>query len=384
MPHFLAKSIADISTPTSIDGVDFKFLAKNPRESLIGVEYKDKEFLLVQRDKGDKQVLKTEKFTRVSPVSIMKESIKAFAKATDTEIASSNLEDRKVKRSLENFKDIEYFINDYNYDKEIWIEIGFGSGRHLLNQAKNNPDVQIIGLEIHKPSIEQVLGQVDIQGLDNVYVVDYDARLFMEFIKSNHVGRIFVHFPVPWDKKPHRRVYSKEFINEAMRVLKVGGTLELRTDSPNYYEYVTGLFSEMSLDIDIRKNQDLEVSSKYEDRWKKLEKDIYDVTLTNDIDSKPLNLESDFSLNISKSLDEIESKVSREPYVYDGYFVHFKDFFKIDDDSGLIKIAFGSFNRPENKYILITKDSARYYPLVPVPSNHNRLAHIKIEKLIHE
>ena len=34
----------------------------------------------------------------------------------------------------------------------------------------------------------------------------------MEFIESNKVGKIFVHFPVPWDKKPHRRIYSDEFV----------------------------------------------------------------------------------------------------------------------------------------------------------------------------
>jgi tRNA (guanine-N7-)-methyltransferase len=383
MPHFLAKNIADILTPTSIDGVEFKFVAKNPRESLIGVEYKNKEFLLIHRDKGDKEVVKTDKFTRVSPVSIMKESIKAFAKATNTDMLSNNLEDRKVQRSLENFKNIEYFINEYDYSKEIWIEIGFGSGRHLLNQAKSNPHIQFIGLEIHKPSIEQVLGQVDIQKLDNVYVVDYDARLFLEFIKSNHVGRIFVHFPVPWDKKPHRRVYSKEFINEAIRVLKVNGTLELRTDSTNYYEYVTTLYKEMNLDIDIRKNQDLEVSSKYEDRWKKMQKDIYDVTFCNEIESKPLVIEYDFSFESVKAIDDIEANVTTKPYVYDGFFVHFKDFYKIDG-GGLVKIAFGSFNRPESKYLYIKDNRCRYYPFVPVPSKHNHLAHQEIEKFINE
>jgi tRNA (guanine-N7-)-methyltransferase len=384
MPHFLAKHIEDVKTPANVDGVEFKFLAKKDRESLIGVEYKGKEFLLTQRDKGEKKVLKTEKFTRVSPVSLMKDAIKAFAKATNTDMYSSNLEDNKVKRSLDNFKDIEYFIHDYDYSKEVWIEIGFGSGRHLLNQAKNNPNIQFIGLEIHKPSIEQVLGQVDIQGLDNVYVVDYDARLFMEFLRSNSVGRIFVHFPVPWDKKPHRRVYSKEFIDEAIRVLKVDGSLELRTDSDNYYEYVTSVYKDMQLDIDIRKNQDLEVSSKYEDRWKKLEKNIYDVTYTNKTASEDIVLDKDFSFKKVKSIDEIRGSVSKETYVYDGYFVHFKDYYIIDDKKALIKIAFGSFNRPENKYILIDDKSARYYPYIPVPSKHNHLAHAHIKKFVDE
>ena len=134
-------------------------------------------------------------------------------------------------------KEIDFFAHDFNVSREIWVEIGFGSGRHLLHQAKKHPEIQFIGLEIHKPSIEQVLKQCELQGISNILVVDYDARLFMEFLASNVVGRILVHFPVPWDKKPHRRVFSAAFIEEALRVLRPNGTLELRTDSQLYFEF---------------------------------------------------------------------------------------------------------------------------------------------------
>ena len=106
-----------------------------------------------------------------------------------------------------------------------------------MYQASNNPDTLFIGLEIHTPSAQQVLKQIDLQGLTNVWIVNYDARLFLEMIPSNLCEKIFVHFPVPWDKKPHRRVISKDFLLESLRVLKVDGKLELRTDSDNYFEY---------------------------------------------------------------------------------------------------------------------------------------------------
>jgi len=57
----------------------------------------------------------------------------------------------------------------------------------------------------------------------------------MELIPSNIVGKVYVHFPVPWDKKPHRRVISTSFIEESRRVLKVGGQLELRTQRYCHY-----------------------------------------------------------------------------------------------------------------------------------------------------
>ncbi len=78
----------------------------------------------------------------------------------------------------------------------------------------------------------------------------------MEFIDSNKVGKIFVHFPVPWDKKPHRRIYSNEFIDEALRVLMPKGTLELRSDSRKYFDYCVELLTNLNsgkITIDINK-----------------------------------------------------------------------------------------------------------------------------------
>ena len=170
-------------------------------------------------------------------------------------------------------KNIEYFASGFSIDKEVRVEVGFGSGRHILHQAAQNPDILFIGIEIHRPSIEQVLKQITIQNLDNLYVLDYDARLFMELIPSNIVEKVYVHFPVPWDKKPHRRVISTSFIQEARRVLKIDGQLELRTDSENYYAYSYETFISFNkTTLNINKNKDIAINSKYEDRWKKMEK----------------------------------------------------------------------------------------------------------------
>ena len=85
--------------------------------------------------------------------------------------------------------------------------------------------------------------------------------------------RYINHFVIPSDYP---------FLDEAIRVLKVDGTLELRTDSKEYYEYGLEVFEEPKISkLLIHKNRDLEVSSKYEDRWRRQEKDIYDLIFTN-------------------------------------------------------------------------------------------------------
>ena len=396
MPHIVFNKFnKQLVTPSKKDDVTFNFQAKSydftqkerNAEYKICVTNDNKEFLLTLKMKDENYLLKADKVTRVTPVQLIKDSLNSYLSAVEGNIVFSNTQDasQKVRPDQEYLKDIDYFINDFKTNNEIQIEIGFGSGRHLLHQAKENPNIQFIGLEIHTPSIEQLLKQLKIQEINNVLVVNYDARLFMEFIDSNKVGRIFVHFPVPWDKKPHRRIYSNAFINEALRVLKMDGTLELRTDSRKYFDYCTQLLTNLNtgkITIDI--NKDLAISSKYEDRWKKQGKNIYDVVLScNQID-EDINLDYNFTFENDLEFDEIIKTLSTKAVIEDDYFIHVEDIFKIEgeDNSGLIQVTFGSFDRPLSKYILIRNKKAKYFQDLPLPTSSNMKAHNKIKEMI--
>lgn len=330
-------------------------------------------------------MLKADKITRVTPVTIVKEALNSFIQKVEGNIVFSNTNSftaLKIQPQKEYLKEIDYFVNEFQTTKEIQIEIGFGSGRHLLYQAKNNPDVQFIGLEIHTPSIEQLLKQLKIQNITNVLVVNYDARLFMEFINSNKVGKIFVHFPVPWDKKPHRRIYSNAFIDEALRVLKPSGTLELRTDSRKYFDFCVGLLTNLNsgkITIDI--NKDLQVSSKYEDRWKKQGKHIYDVVLEAQKEDEDINLKHDFSFD-EIDLEKLVKNIPSKPMVEEDFVINIEEVFTIDKDSGLIQVTIGSFNRPLSKYIYIENKKARYFQGNPLPTSANIKAHERLKEIL--
>ena len=396
MPHIVFNKFNEqLVTPSKKGDVTFNFQAKsyNFTQKERNTEYKicvtndNKEFLLTLKMKDENYLLKADKVTRVTPVQLIKDSLNSYISVVEGNIVFSNTQDasQKVRPDQEYLKDIDYFINNFKTNKEIQIEIGFGSGRHLLHQAKENPDIQFIGLEIHTPSIEQLLKQLKIQEISNILVVNYDARLFMEFIDSNKVGRIFVHFPVPWDKKPHRRIYSNAFINEALRVLKMDGTLELRTDSRKYFDYCTQLLTNLNtgkITIDI--NKDLAISSKYEDRWKKQGKNIYDVVLScNQID-EDINLDYNFTFENDLEFDEIIKTLSTKAVIEDDYFIHVEDIFKIEGEvnSGLIQVTFGSFDRPLSKYILVRNKKAKYFQDLPLPTSSNMKAHNKIKEMI--
>ena len=350
-------------------------------DMLIGVEHAGEEFLLQLKPDENAYLLKYDKVTRPLKVNILKEALDKVSKELDLEVLSSNIATSNTKAALSSkyFKKIEDFEMIAYPKEKISVEVGFGSGRHLLYQANKNPDTLFIGIEIHTPSAQQVLKQIELQNLDNIWVVNYDARLFLEMLPSNVCEQIFVHFPVPWDKKPQRRVISASFLDESMRVLRKGGRLELRTDSDNYFWYALETFFAIpKVEVEVRKNEALEVTSKYEARWLRQEKDIYDVYVKCTQESESKTETIDFNFNDVKYTPGIEERLPQKALVFDGYFIHFERVYKISENSLLIKCAFGSFDRPEHKYILLEEASCRYFVSPPVKTTVNFKAHQKL------
>ena len=388
MPHLHIKEFKSIALPYEKDGVSFDFYANNATkedETLIATTIDDEHFFLLLKQDANRTLLKTDKLTRPASISSVHKALRLYAKAADLEVLASNVVDRKNVHLEEAtaLKTIEFFAQKFPTDKEVRIEVGFGSGRHLLHQAAKHPEVLFIGIEIHRPSIEQVLKQAVIQKLDNIMVLDYDARLFMELVPSNLVGAVYVHFPVPWDKKPHRRVISTAFIEECRRALKVGGTLELRTDSENYYAYSYETFIAFNkITLQINKNKDIAITSKYEDRWRKMEKNIYDIVMVNDEDSDALTIEGEFdAIDTSLTQNELlalHNKTER----FDGGFIHFERVYTLEDGI-MIRLSLGSFDRPEHLYIVVQNGCVSYYPQKPLKSRANLKAHQHLTRILH-
>ncbi len=389
MPHIHIKSFNPVKLPARQDDVDFHFMASNVAHSdelLIATTIGEKEFFLLVKDTPENTLLKSEKISRPSPTYIVKKALNQLAALTNSEILASNVDDSSRHMHLEKDESLWHihdFAKGFPEADDVRIEVGFGSGRHLLHQAKENPEILFIGIEIHKPSLEQALKQINILGLKNVILLDYDARLFLELVPSNIVSRIYVHFPVPWDKKPHRRVISTAFINESTRVLAPQGQLELRTDSENYFAYSWETFIALNkAKLQVNKNQAIAISSKYEDRWKKMEKNIYDITLVNEEVSPELNIEGSFDFKSGLDRERLE-KLNTTTQKVEGGFIHFERLYTTDDGRMMFRVSMGSFERPEHLYVIIGEERSYYFPTQPVPSQINFAVHRHLDELLH-
>ena len=120
--------------------------------------------------------------------------------------------------------------------RDVWLEIGFGGGEHLLWQAQHNPDVGFIGCEPFAEGVVKVLTGIEDHGLTNIRVWPDDARAVLRWLPPASIARAFVLFPDPWPKKKHqkRRLLSAATLTLISRALKPGGTLRIATDIPDY------------------------------------------------------------------------------------------------------------------------------------------------------
>ncbi|EAL5962685.1 tRNA (guanosine(46)-N7)-methyltransferase TrmB [Campylobacter jejuni] len=360
MPNFKSKKIIEINLPYSKDDVEFLWLAKNDNVSLIYTKVQEESFFLQIKKAQNGFVIKGDKHTKPSKIGYLQKALKIFKEGFCEDIINeafglkNNALIEKTPFIVDNFDELLSRL-----EGKIYIEIGFGSGRHLLYQAKENPNVLILGVEIYNPALTQVAKLAKAQNVNNILLIQSDARLLLSVLKSKSVEKIFLHFPVPWDKKPHRRVIGKDFCKECARVLVQNGRFELRTDSFEYFNFTLEQFLTFPAPkFSLRKNENLEISSKYEDRWKKQEKNIYDLWVWNfnqECKNYELNEFSLSSVEFSREdLKKIEQNFKNITIKKDDFFLHFESIYK-QDENLLLKVAFGAFNKPEHCYLHLDK-----------------------------
>ena len=121
-------------------------------------------------------------------------------------------------------------------DAPLTLEIGFGLGDSFIEMAAAEPARNFVGVEVHEPGIGKCAYMAGTQDLSNVKIINGDAIQLLKQLPENHIDRIQLYFPDPWQKKRHykRRFVSPERMAIVTRSLKQGGWFHTATDWEHY------------------------------------------------------------------------------------------------------------------------------------------------------
>lgn len=142
----------------------------------------------------------------------------------------------------------EYFHNS----NPIVLELGCGKGEYTVGLATSEPDKNYIGVDIKGARIWTGARQAEEKGMKNVAFLRTDIELIDRFFAPEEVDEIWITFPDPQMKKCRKRLTGTRFMELYRRILRPGGTIHLKTDSPFLYEYTRRMarLNELSVPVD--------------------------------------------------------------------------------------------------------------------------------------
>jgi tRNA (guanine-N7-)-methyltransferase len=138
------------------------------------------------------------------------------------------------------------FTAVFGRDAPLIVEIGFGNGDSLASMAAANPDIDYIGIEVHRAGVGHLMMLLDQQGLTNVRIYCHDAiEIIEQKVPDNRLTGLHLFFPDPWHKRKHnkRRIVRPSFVELLVKKLKVGGYFHAATDWQDYAEAMLDVLS---------------------------------------------------------------------------------------------------------------------------------------------
>ena len=157
---------------------------------------------------------------------------------------------RNVKGSRETIAANEYVVQVpeeykgkwnkfFNNDNPIHIEIGMGKGKFIMELARQNPDINYIGIEKYSSVLVRALEKRPELESDNLVFMRMDAENLEEVFEAGEIAQIYLNFSDPWPKDRHakRRLTSKQFLARYDAFLAKDGVVIFKTDNRPLFEF---------------------------------------------------------------------------------------------------------------------------------------------------
>lgn len=199
---------------------------------------------------------------------------------------------RNVKNKEEILNNSKFLVKNYmdykgnwssyfNNDNPIYIEIGMGKGKFIIENAIRYPDINFIGIEKFDSVLAKSLPKIP-DNLTNLAIIRMDA-LNIENAFSNEISRIYLNFSDPWPKDRHhlRRLTSRVFLEKYDSIFKDTSEIFQRTDNQQLFIYSLESLSAFGytlsdISFDLHKNvDDSLITTEYEDKFSSKGMPIY-------------------------------------------------------------------------------------------------------------
>lgn len=154
--------------------------------------------------------------------------------------------------------EIQNLISGYD---DCYVELGSGSGMHLIRLAELSPRALCVGIEIRFKRAFKTGEKAELKGLSNVRVLRTDARQLRHLFKPGQVSGFFVNYPDPWDKRRwlKNRLLNEDLLDTMWDLLKPGGFLRYKTDHQEYFSSTVSLIDRQKWSVR-RETNDLQHS----------------------------------------------------------------------------------------------------------------------------
>jgi tRNA (guanine-N7-)-methyltransferase len=129
---------------------------------------------------------------------------------------------------------------------KLFVEIGCGKGRFLMEMAQREPESAFIGLERISSVLVKAVEKQETLQLPNLKFIRYNANDLMDIFDENEVDGIFLNFSDPWPKNRHekRRLTAPRFLESYRNVLRPGGCVTFKTDNEELFHWSAEAFKE--------------------------------------------------------------------------------------------------------------------------------------------
>ena len=179
----------------------------------------------------------------------------------------------------------------FGREAPLVVEIGFGMGVSFVQMAKDAPECNFLGIEVHPPGVGSALKLIEENQLTNVKVIKFDAfEVLSKCLAPESVEVLQIFFPDPWPKKRHikRRLINDDFVKLVKPLFKHGGQFRMATDWENYAEQMLDVmtraegFSNTSPDGTYIPRPDWRPLTKFELRGQRLGHGVWDLVFKRD------------------------------------------------------------------------------------------------------